>query len=413
MDTKPRRIIVLREWEPRSASKGSGNLAPAGAIPKGTSLETSGIRTELPLTVESMEQAPRDPDAVLAHSEAMPLTAIRPVENSALIGSAVLGETVAAAQSNKVTWGIRAIGADTSQFTGKGVTVAVLDSGIKNSHQAFARLKVTGKLIEKDFTGTGDGDASGHGTHCAATIFGGEVNGVRIGVAPDIEKALIAKVLGGNADSGELIDAMKWSLDEGAQVISMSLGFDYVGYRERLVELNFPQEAATSMALSAFRDNIRLFDKFMEFASARSHEAVFTAATGNESERPKFAVAKSSPSAAVGVLSVAALGRENQDLAVATFSNQGADVSAPGVGVVSAGRASDDELVARNGTSMATPHVAGLAALHWQHLQGSMPGVSPTHVSAALTNSAILSRSGALAGFAIEDVGAGMPSAPR
>jgi len=328
-----------------------------------------------------------------------------------LAGSAVAGEAVSDAETNKVTWGVQAVHADASNFTGEGVTVAVLDSGIRRTHEAFAHL-AGDKLIEKDFTGDGDGDTNGHGTHCAGTIFGGPVNGVRIGIAPGIEKAVIAKVLGGSSDSGTLIDGMKWALDEGAQIISMSLGFDFVGYKQELVASNLPDEAATSMALSAFRDNVRLFDKFMEFANARSHEAVFVAATGNESQRPDFIVAKSSPSAAVGVLSVGALGREQGKFGVANFSNQGADLSAPGVGVVSAGISTDQELVAKNGTSMATPHIAGLAAMYWHQLSGSLARVKPSNVIAALENSAINNRREGLENLALEDIGTGMPNAP-
>ena len=84
------------------------------------------------------------------------------------------------------------MGADTSSCTGNGIVVAVLDTGIDASHPAFAGVEV----IQKDFTGEGDGDQHGHGTHCAGTIFGRNVNGTRIGVAMGVKKALIGKVLG-------------------------------------------------------------------------------------------------------------------------------------------------------------------------------------------------------------------------
>ena len=65
-------------------------------------------------------------------------------------------------------WGIAAVKADTSVFTGDGVVVAVLDTGIDKAHPAFAGVNI----VEQDFSGSGNGDRQGHGTHCAGTIFG-------------------------------------------------------------------------------------------------------------------------------------------------------------------------------------------------------------------------------------------------
>ena len=88
------------------------------------------------------------------------------------------------------TWGVNAVGASTSPFTGNGVVVAVLDTGIDPGHPAFAGVT----LVQKNFTTAGPNDQHGHGTHCAGTIFGRDVDGTRIGVAPGVKKALIGKV---------------------------------------------------------------------------------------------------------------------------------------------------------------------------------------------------------------------------
>ncbi len=87
-------------------------------------------------------------------------------------------------------WGLDAVGATHSAYTGKGAVVAVLDTGIDKGHPAFSGATIE----EKDFSGCGNGDVQGHGTHCAGTIFGGSVGGVRIGIAPGVKKALIGKV---------------------------------------------------------------------------------------------------------------------------------------------------------------------------------------------------------------------------
>jgi subtilisin family serine protease len=73
-------------------------------------------------------------------------------------------------------WGVRAIRADMSPYSGEGVIVAVLDTGIDAAHPAFAGME----LVQRDFTGAGNGDVHGHGTHCAGTIFGRDVDGLRV-----------------------------------------------------------------------------------------------------------------------------------------------------------------------------------------------------------------------------------------
>ena len=82
--------------------------------------------------------------------------------------------------STSTAWGIHAVGADTSSLSGDGVRVAVLDTGIDASHPAFDGVE----LVQRNFTGESDEDLDGHGTHCAGTIFGRDIDGKRIGVAP-------------------------------------------------------------------------------------------------------------------------------------------------------------------------------------------------------------------------------------
>ena len=137
----------------------------------------------------------------------------------------------------------------------------MLDTGIDASHPAFAGVE----LVQKDFTGEGDGDGHGHGTHCAGTIFGRDVENMRIGVARGVERAVIGKVLGSNGggSSDEIIRAMLWALDEGANVLSMSLGMDFPGYVDQLVREGMPANLATSRALEAYRANVQLFDTLL------------------------------------------------------------------------------------------------------------------------------------------------------
>lgn len=267
------------------------------------------------------------------------------------------------------SWGIRAIKADISDFDGSGVSVAVLDTGIDASHETFTGMN----LIEQDFTGSGNGDVKGHGTHCAGTIFGRDVNGRRIGVARGINEALIGKVLGddGRGSSTMLFDAMNWAAQSGADVISMSLGFDFPALVDQLInEEGYPADLATSIALESYRANFSMFVSILNLLKASEpfgRASIVVAAAGNGSHRdidPNYQVGVSLPGAAQDVISVGALSSGNTGYALAPFSNSGPVLCAPGVDVVSA--QSGGDLVALSGTSMACPHVAGCCALWWQ-----------------------------------------------
>ncbi len=307
-------------------------------------------------------------------------------------------------------WGISTVKADTSPFTGDGVVVAVLDTGIDKSHPAFAGVDI----IEKDFSGSGDGDRHGHGTHCAGTIFGRDVNGKRIGIARGVRKALIGKVLadGGGGNSDMIFRGIQWALEQGAHVISMSLGFDFPGAVQRMVTGGIPVAPATSNALEAYRSNLRFFDALMQMVDAKAafgDTAVIVAATGNESHRPDFTVAASLPAASRGIISVAAVGRNAAGtFDVANFSNTMSQLAAPGVDILSAKLGGG--LVSMNGTSMACPHVAGVAALWWEALRKS----GAVRATASLVTTKLLATAGTN-GLSSEplDRGVGLVTAPQ
>jgi Subtilisin-like serine proteases len=341
----------------------------------------------------------RDPQ-VLAVSPSMPIKLIEPsgVEDAA----AAAGDA----------WGVAAVGADTSQLTGQGTVVAILDTGIDKAHPAFAGVA----LSEVDFSGDGNGDGVGHGTHCAGTIFGRDLGGDRIGIARGVERALIGKVLDnhGSGNSEAVFSGIQWALAQGADVISMSLGFDFPGMVKQQVDNGMPTEPATSIALEAYRANLRMFDALM--AQVRALEgfrstAVVVAAAGNESRRdiePRFEIAASLPAAAEGVVSVGALQQGGNGFLVAPFSNTFPQVSAPGVAIKSAWPGGGTREL--NGTSMACPHVAGVAALWWEFARSSPV---PPSVRTVIANLIASARTGVFAaGVDVVDRGAGIVSAP-
>ncbi len=247
---------------------------------------------------------------------------------------------------------VKQIGADKARaagFDGKGVKIAVLDTGIDTTHQDLAGQVVA----EKNFTPSPDAkDRYGHGTHVASTAAGtGAKSGGRFkGVAPGA-KLLNGKVLGddGYGEDSGVIAAMDWAAAEGADIVNLSLG----GGDTPGVD---PLEAQVDK-LSA--------DKGILFAIAAGNDG----APGSVG----------SPGSADSALTVGAVDGDDK---LADFSSQGPrlgdgaikpDVTAPGVDITAAaasGSVLDKEVgqqpegyLTISGTSMATPHVAGAAAL--------------------------------------------------
>ncbi len=280
------------------------------------------------------------------------------------------------------TWGLVATGVPDSPWTGEGVALAVLDTGLDLGHPDFAgRSLVTASFV----AGQSVDDVQGHGTHCAGTAAGGSVTGgsLRYGAAPGAALH-VGKVLD-NSGSGRERDVQAgivWAIRSGCAVISLSLG--------RAVRPGEPHEPD--------------YERLGEFALANG--ALILAAAGNDSGRKFGNIAPvGSPANAPSILAIAAL---DQALDVAEFSNGGLDpaggsidIAAPGVGVFSS--VPRPQLYASlRGTSMACPHAAGIAALWAQ----SDPGLRGRALWERLTGAA------RALPLPARDVGAGLVLAP-
>jgi subtilisin family serine protease len=355
-------FILLRS--PRERTR---DIEPAG-----------GLRIEShELATADARDAARDPE-VVSIAPVMSLRLHEPTERSA--GPATGG-----------TWGLDAIGATESAYTGENATVAVLDTGIDRHHPAFAGVDI----VTKDFTGEGEEDRDGHGTHCCGTVFGRDIDGVRVGVAPDVRRALVAKVIGEQGGTtAMLVSAIQWAMEQGADVVTQSLGLDFAGEVGRQIAQGLPAEVATSRALAAYRSTTDLFSALAQLAWRHrvvGPSPLLVAAAGNESRRdldPDFDVVVSPPASADDIVAVGALAQAGDGYALAPFSNVDPQVCAPGVGIWSA--APGGSGAAMSGTSMATPHVAGVAVQWAQALRERTGRVDPRTLAARVVGSGSL-----------------------
>jgi len=214
-----------------------------------------------------------------------------------------------------------------SRTMGEGAKVAILDTGIDVDHQDLA----TAVKGSKDFTSSaGVNDKNGHGTHCAGVI-GARLNGVGfVGIAPKCD-LYIAKVLGdnGSGDYDSISNAVAWAVDQGVDIISMSLG-----------------GPSSSPGLFAA----------IHYALAKGVSVI--CAAGNEGSVYQNSIGY--PGRYGGVITIAA---HDQDGNRSGFSSKGGEIDfmAPGSDIWST--YIDGGYASLSGTSMATPFVAGLAAL--------------------------------------------------
>jgi len=319
-------------------------------------------RQDAPRHEPLLEFASLDPEEAADAGRDPSVQAIAPVFPTRLV------QPLSSDSTGGVAWGLQAVGVPDSPYTGDGIRVAVLDTGVDASHPAFRGVR----FVTKDFTGEGVDDLNGHGTHCSGIIAGRAVNETALGVAPGVSDLLVGKVLdkAGRGSTSAIFSAMFWAVDSGAQVVSVSLGLDFPGYAAKLVDEGWPPDVATSVALEAYRQNLRMLDALLAVFAARQEfdgGALIVAAAGNESRRDvskDYSVAASLPATGAGVIAVGAIGEKGGRYHVADFSNSKPDLVAPGVDVLSAGVGGG--LVAMSGTSMACPHVAGAAALWWE-----------------------------------------------
>ena len=247
-------------------------------------------------------------------------------------------------QEAELTWGVEKIQANKvwNNYTGKGVTVAVIDTGV-NEHNDLAGRVIDGtNYINK---GQAPRDDNKHGTHCAGTIAGNGTSGKATGVAPEATIYAI-KVLGANGSGqwSNLWEALEECIDNphNIKVISMSLG---------------------GKANDSIRERLAVACK-----SVMDAGIIPVIAAGNSGSG---ASTIGTPGDVKDVITVGATMPSDK---IAYFSSRGPvkwgtetyvkpDVCAPGTGIYSCSHSNPEKYISLDGTSMATPHVAGTVAL--------------------------------------------------
>jgi subtilisin family serine protease len=227
---------------------------------------------------------------------------------------------------------------------GNGIKVAVLDTGFDLGHPEFAGRT----FVTKTFVGQPVQDLHGHGTHTAGTACGpktppGAIQRYGIGFRTQI---FVGKVLtnSGSGTQAQVLAGMNWAIANKCAVISMSLG------------AQIPVQPSYTAAGTA----------------ALNNGCLIVAAAGNASNRPSNIQPAGAPANSPTIMSVAAL---DSALKVAVFSNGGKiDIAGPGVNTFSSWpRPVLHKTI--SGTSMATPHVAGCAAL-WAQTSAALRGAA-------------------------------------
>ncbi|KYH31974.1 S8 family peptidase [Neomoorella mulderi] len=350
-----RKIVMFRKHRPLSSCHETV-LKKGGRVVRELPL-VHALAVRMPERGQSLEELGLHPDVLL-------------IEDDFQVQTVALPAVRMRQREQTIPWGVERIGAPKAwqEAAGEKVKVAVLDTGIDAGHPDLkANIRGTQNI---KFPGWQAGDGNGHGTHVAGIIAAVDNNFGVVGVAPRAEIYAV-KIFNrrGNGYISDIIAGLDWALQNKMQVVNMSFG--------------------TTRPSQALEEAVR-----------RCVQAgmVLVAAAGNEGKENSVMY----PARCPGVIAVSAIDRKNN---LASFSSRGSEVTvaAPGVDILST--YPGGKYRAMSGTSMACPHVAGVAALVLSrdgHISGRqvvktitstatrLPGLTPEEQGSGLVNASFL-----------------------
>jgi len=351
-----RHIVVFREPSERNTSLLSSVLG-AGELRSGRARDgTTLLRARRPGSKASRSYerlgvavADLDDDRIGRLQRLDSVAAVVPNTRCFVPASALAGEATERSPRpvTSHSWCLDLIGVspDLAQL-GRGATVAVLDTGIDVDHPDLKKRVRENGQAQSFVSGESVHDGHGHGTHCAGIIGGPRrsSSGTRYGVAPEV-RLLVGKVLSdlGTGFTDWILEGIDWAAANGARAISLSC----LSNR------------------SAGEPHSAVYERVAKSLLESSPGTLLLAPTGNASARPWHTQPVDNPAACPSLVAVAAVRRARL---VASFSGGQMDetgevnLSAPGVAVHSAWTGGGFRSL--SGTSMAVPHVAGVAALY-------------------------------------------------
>ena len=318
--------VALVSPDAYAAITGTGGAAVAADVPSGG---TGGPAPAAP-----------PPDSIIASFE--PEIFFYVTDDDPPAADPAAADPAGAATSPSVTWGLDVTAVARSNFSGNGIKVCVLDTGFDLSHPEFAGRTI----VSKSFVSDPVQDKNSHGTHTAGTACGPQTPGAgiqRYGVAYG-SQMYIGKVMTdkGVGVTASIIAGINWALANKCEVVSMSL--------------RAPSPVQPSYTLIGTK--------------ALAQGTLLVAATGNDSARPGTINPTGSPANSPSVMAVAGV---DSTLHMYVRSNGGkVEIAGPGVDVFSSVPAPALHGT-MSGTSMATPHVAGIAAL-WAESDHTLRG---------------------------------------